>query len=182
MEIGVGLVEARGQHGFEDSVLIKAKNDLIAQVCISPVHYLVGFSEGEDSQQKCDLGLKESTQNQKHAAAVFSERRCILVYPAIELARNRACVNMGAPHARRLGARQGSLGTWLLSTWSFSFTFSLSNSSSSTEVSDRLNYCLRALSFLSEQRRLGRFRLSSFPNEILTHAHIHTRAHTKAWV
>lgn len=88
MEIGVGLVEARGQHGFEDSVLIKAKNDLIAQVCISPVHYLAGFSEGEDSQQKCDLGLKESTQNQKHAAAVFSERRCILVYPAIELPRN----------------------------------------------------------------------------------------------
>lgn len=85
-------------------------------------------------------------QNQKHFAAVL-EQRYRLVYPATGLLRNEAYVNMGAGYTRRPGAK-GSHGTWLLSAWSFSFTFSLSNSSSSAEVSDRLNYFLRALSFL----------------------------------
>lgn len=110
----MGLVEAGGQHGFENLVLIKAMDDFIAQVCISPAHYRGDFSEGEENWQKYDLGLKESMQNQKHFAAV-SEKRCRFVYPATGLLRNGVSVNTGVGYTRRPGTRHQRL-SWDLAS------------------------------------------------------------------
>lgn len=60
-----------------------------------------------------------------------------------------SCKYMGVEGGGLPGNTEGSLGTWFMSTCSFSLIFSLSNSSSSAKASDRLNCFLRALPFPS---------------------------------